>query len=93
MKLLTAIQKEIPDWYDEAQCAGTSTQIFFPEVGRGKSIHTAKMVSLAKSICEVCVVRDACLRHAIEANEKEGIWGGKTTRERKRLRTAGVGRE
>ncbi len=94
MKLLIAIQKEIPDWYDEAQCIGSSTEIFFPQVGgKGESVHTAKMVSLAKSICQACVVREVCLRHAIETNEKEGIWGGKTFRERKRLRTVGAGRK
>jgi WhiB family redox-sensing transcriptional regulator len=39
----------------------------------------------AKAICDVCPVRVTCLEYAISAREKEGVWGGMTARERRRL--------
>lgn len=85
MELQLAIKTEIPDWYLDAQCFGTDTGVFFPD-GRGESVQKARMESLAKSICDVCIVREACLQHAILNNEPEGVWGGKTQRERDRIR-------
>ncbi len=86
MELLIQTVQEVPEWHLDAQCLGTSSEVFFPDVGRGESIKTARMVSIAKSICRVCVVREACLDHAIEVGESEGVWGGLTPRERKRFR-------
>jgi len=83
---------DVPDWYTEAQCAGTSSEIFFPD-GRGESVRYAKMVSIAKSICAVCPVIASCLQHALETNEPDGVWGGKTRRERQRLRVRSRGAE
>ena len=39
----------------------------------------------AKAICELCPVREACLEYAISAREKDGVWGGLTARERRRV--------
>ena len=39
----------------------------------------------AKSVCAVCPVRQACLEHALAHREREGIWGGTTERERRRI--------
>jgi len=39
----------------------------------------------AKAICEQCNVRTACLEHALAHREKEGVWGGCTERERRRI--------
>jgi WhiB family redox-sensing transcriptional regulator len=39
----------------------------------------------AKQVCEGCGVRVACLEHALASREKEGIWGGHTERERRRI--------
>ncbi len=78
-------QPEIPEWYDDAQCIGTSTNIFFSSVGEdGEGVPA--MVSIAKSICGACMVRAQCLNFAMDTNEKNGIWGGLTARERRRLR-------
>jgi|688.fasta_scaffold2723589_1 hypothetical protein len=40
---------------------------------------------LAVSICNACPVKDLCLAYALEAKEPYGIWGGKTTSQRKKL--------
>jgi WhiB family redox-sensing transcriptional regulator len=39
----------------------------------------------AKAVCERCPVREPCLEYAISSREKEGVWGGLTARERRRL--------
>ncbi|MFF7634252.1 WhiB family transcriptional regulator [Kitasatospora sp. NPDC008050] len=39
----------------------------------------------AKAICWSCPVRGACLALAVRRPEPEGIWGGLTARERRRL--------
>jgi WhiB family redox-sensing transcriptional regulator len=37
-------------------------------------------------------VRPDCLEYALRNDERFGIWGGKSERERRRLRGAGAGR-
>lgn len=69
-------------WRDDALCAQTSAEIFFPEVGHNS-------VS-AKAVCALCDVRDACLDYALtyEAGVdymRHGVWGGLTAGERERL--------
>jgi len=39
----------------------------------------------AKAICAECPVREACLEYALTTREKEGVWGGMTARERRRV--------
>ncbi len=67
-----------PDWYERALCAQTDPEAFFPEKG-GSSRE-------AKRICVGCEVRAECLRYAIDNEERFGIWGGMSERERRRLR-------
>lgn len=40
----------------------------------------------AKRICQACAVRDECLEYALEHDERFGIWGGLSDRERRRLK-------
>lgn len=65
-------------WQDLARCAEVDPEIFFPE--KGGSVRAAKRV------CRSCEVRDACLGFALENDEKFGIWGGLSERERRRIR-------
>jgi WhiB family redox-sensing transcriptional regulator len=67
------------DWTEQAACRGMDPDLFFPE--RGHS--TAE----AKAVCGSCPVRDTCLDEALARSERFGIWGGKSERERRRLRT------
>lgn len=64
-------------WQAEALCAQTDPDVFFPE--KGGSTRDAKM------ICSECAVRLECLQYALEKDEKFGIWGGLSERERKKL--------
>ncbi|HEY6635541.1 MAG TPA: WhiB family transcriptional regulator, partial [Acidimicrobiia bacterium] len=40
----------------------------------------------AKAVCATCPVAFECLSWAIETNQTEGIWGGHTGKERRKLR-------
>lgn len=40
----------------------------------------------AKRICRSCPVLDACLQWALDHDERFGVWGGLSERERRRLR-------
>jgi WhiB family transcriptional regulator, redox-sensing transcriptional regulator len=68
------------EWQKHANCLGVDPELFFPE--RGES------TAMAKEICAGCTVQDDCLEWALEAGEKFGIWGGKSERERRRMRRA-----
>ena len=39
----------------------------------------------AKSVCAECRVRVTCLEFALNHREKQGVWGGATERERRRI--------
>ena len=65
-------------WLDSALCAQTDPEAFFPE--KGGSTREAKKV------CRSCEVRTECLEYALEHDERFGIWGGLSERERRRLK-------
>ncbi|WP_136089519.1 WhiB family transcriptional regulator [Auritidibacter ignavus] len=65
-------------WQADALCAQTDPEAFFPE--KGGSTRDAKRV------CAQCTVRQECLDYALAHDERFGIWGGMSERERRRLR-------
>lgn len=65
-------------WQERALCAQTDPEAFFPE--KGGSTREAKR------ICLGCEVRDECLDYALANDERFGIWGGLSERERRRLK-------
>ncbi|MBO9578748.1 MAG: WhiB family transcriptional regulator [Microbacteriaceae bacterium] len=65
-------------WQVDALCAQTDPEAFFPE--KGGSTRDAKRV------CSSCEVRAECLEYALQNDERFGIWGGLSERERRRLR-------
>ena len=67
-----------PEWQEHALCAQTDPEAFFPE--KGGSTREAKKVCLS------CDVRDSCLQYALDHDERFGIWGGLSERERRRLK-------
>ena len=64
-------------WQERALCAQTDPEAFFPE--KGGSTREAKKV------CVSCEVRAECLEYALENDERFGIWGGLSERERRKL--------
>jgi len=69
-------------WQDRALCAQTDPEAFFPE----KGVSTRE----AKKVCRGCEVRAECLEFALENDERFGIWGGMSERERRRLKREAV---
>jgi WhiB family transcriptional regulator, redox-sensing transcriptional regulator len=73
---------EEASWQERALCAQTDPEAFFPE--KGGSTREAKR------ICTGCEVRGECLEYALEHDERFGIWGGLSERERRRLKRRAV---
>jgi WhiB family transcriptional regulator, redox-sensing transcriptional regulator len=69
-------------WQERALCAQTDPEAFFPE--KGGSTREAKKVCLS------CDVRGECLEYALANDERFGIWGGLSERERRKLKKRAV---
>lgn len=69
-------------WHDRAACSGESGMLFYPPSRPERKPARLRRESRALAVCERCPVRDDCLRHAVDNNERYGIWGGLTDRER-----------
>jgi len=64
---------------DDAACATTDPELWFPE------LDSLWRVAQAKKICEKCPVKIECLEYALVNRYKDGIWGGQSPTERHRL--------
>jgi WhiB family transcriptional regulator, redox-sensing transcriptional regulator len=71
-------EPEHEEWQERALCAETDPEAFFPE--KGGSTREAKR------ICSGCEVRAECLEYALAHDERFGIWGGLSERERRRVK-------
>ena len=76
------------EWEKEAKCLGSDSDRFFPE--RNKQLYRftaaqAKAVCFGKDGRPECPVRAECLADAIDRDERFGIWGGLSHRERNAL--------
>ena len=74
--------EELMGWQERALCAQTDPEAFFPE--KGGSTREAKR------ICVGCEVKQECLEYALAHDERFGIWGGLSERERRRLKRRAV---
>ena len=72
--------REIHSWREIAACNDRVDVDFFPLV------ETAAAVTAAKEVCAGCAVADECLQFAIETNQPDGVWGGMTFKERRKIR-------
>ncbi len=72
------------EWRRHAACRYTDPELFFPAGSTGAVIEA--QVQAAKAVCRACPVQEACLRFALETNQHDGVWGGKTEEERIKLR-------
>ncbi|MDX2356684.1 WhiB family transcriptional regulator [Dietzia sp. PP-33] len=76
------VEDEEESWQDRALCAQTDPEAFFPE--KGGSTREAK------KICTGCEVKAECLEYALANDERFGIWGGLSERERRRIKREAV---
>lgn len=65
-------------WRQDAVCAQTNPEAFFPEKGGSPRE--------VKKACGRCAVQGFCLEYALVTGERFGVWGGKSENERRKLR-------
>ena len=65
-------------WRERGACFGSYVEAFFPSRG--------DPTKPARDICRMCTVTVECLDWAVKNNERSGVWGGTTERERAKIR-------
>lgn len=70
------------EWWRAAACGEAEPELFFPISATPAS---SAQVKRAKLICASCPVRSACLSYALTHRQEQGIWGGLTEEERRRI--------
>ncbi len=64
-------------WRQRGACRGLDPGIFYPA--------SEEDADEAKAICATCPVQQLCLEHALTNRERDGVWGGLTEKERRRI--------
>ncbi|MBB5139312.1 WhiB family redox-sensing transcriptional regulator [Thermocatellispora tengchongensis] len=77
--LMEAAVQEIA-WARRGACRAADPDLFFPLA------PSPQQEARAKAICAGCQVLADCRAYALRAGEPDGIWGGLTPEERRRLR-------
>ncbi len=64
-------------WRYRGACRGLDPDIFYPV--------SEEEAGPAKGVCGTCTVQQQCLEFALANREREGVWGGATEKERRRI--------
>ena len=64
-------------WRLKGACRGLDPAIFYPV--------SEEDAAEAKAVCDNCPVREPCLEWALANREQDGVWGGASERERRRM--------
>lgn len=75
---LTAVGIGMPDWIEDGLCAQADPEAYYPDKGGS--------TQEAKAICRTCPVRNECLQWALDNDERFGVWGGLSERERRKIK-------
>jgi WhiB family redox-sensing transcriptional regulator len=70
------------DFRHFAACRNADPELFFP-IGEGR--FARKQITAAKAVCGRCPVAADCLGWALDTGQLEGVWGGRTPSERRKL--------
>jgi WhiB family redox-sensing transcriptional regulator len=65
------------EWMSQGKCKDMNPAFFFPSDGVG--------VRLAQNVCADCPVKAPCLEYALAYRVDDGVWGGASERQRKRI--------
>ena len=74
-------------WRSDAACRNTNPDLFFPVGSTGEAVEETQA---AIALCRRCPVREQCLEFAMVTNQRDGIWGGMSEEDRRRMRSAWV---
>lgn len=69
-------------WMADANCRGLDPGMFFPERGTA----TTEEMHAIRAVCGACTVTEQCLNWSLHYNEKYGVWGGLSGRQRRELK-------
>jgi WhiB family redox-sensing transcriptional regulator len=64
-------------WMALGKCRDMDPALFFPSDGGG--------VRAAQRICAVCPMKIPCLEYSLDNRMDEGVWGGTSEQERRRM--------
>jgi WhiB family redox-sensing transcriptional regulator len=67
------------DWTQFSNCKGKTHLFFAPKAERPQA--RARREAKARSLCDVCIVRDTCRDYA-RVNHEYGLWGAESEEER-----------
>jgi WhiB family redox-sensing transcriptional regulator len=80
------------DWMDDAACSGMDPDVFHPIHPHGFKGDPTHAVERARArdadilaVCDRCPVMEQCRAYALRNHELEGVWGGLTEMERRRI--------
>lgn len=65
-------------WRWHALCAQVDPELFYPEPKRATT-------NQARRVCMLCPVRSECLADALARDERFGVWGGTSEKQRRKL--------
>jgi WhiB family redox-sensing transcriptional regulator len=69
----------VPTQFENPLCSEVDTELFFPDTGKNDQ------AAVAKKICRKCPHITECFEWALR-NERFGIWGASSERDRRNLR-------
>lgn len=78
-------------WMPKAACHDINRDVFFvAPMSANSTARTAesserKQRAVAERYCAGCPVAEECLEYALATKSQDGVWGGKTERERKTI--------
>lgn len=70
---------------NDAACKNKDVGMFFVDEGPISDSSIRNNIIKAVSLCNLCPVQDQCLMTAVNNDEEFGIWGGFTSKERKKM--------
>lgn len=76
-------------WQELAACKGMDAALFYPQVSdtdMGIGTESQRKYREGQEVCCSCPVQVQCLQYALDRDEKWGLWGGLTPRDRRRVK-------
>lgn len=69
-------------WQDQAACRGLDPQWLYPEEIRGQNRRDSIIAEVVTDYCQQCPVAQMCLDESERLQDRHGIRGGYTSKER-----------
>lgn len=73
------------EWTQRAACRDLDIALFFPKRNDNKD-RGDNYAPEARAACAGCPVAAECLMYALNNNERHGLWGGKSPKQRRTIR-------